>query len=135
MPWVLKDRLADRGSSHSVRCGAVVCKIQNSTQFLNEIHMQISSSLIRGAGSGLLLRPTPPGRQEVTIPQGAYMCFFANRTHAPERPSSDYELGSTRRGGAACWGGCLRSPGVRWPKHRPIHKSGWTARRDQGPGG
>eukprot|EP00731_Ephydatia_muelleri_P036421 Em0253g1a len=24
MPWVLKDRLADRGSSHSVRCGAVI---------------------------------------------------------------------------------------------------------------
>ena len=100
MPWVLKDRLADRGSSHSVRCGAVACKIENSTQFLNETHMLISSSLIRGAGSGLLLRPTPPGRQEVTIPQGAYLCFFANRTPAPERPPSDYELGSTRRGGA-----------------------------------
>jgi hypothetical protein len=100
MPWVLKDRLAERGSSHSVRCGAVVCKIENSTQFLNESHMHIGSSLISGAGSGLLLRPTPPGREEVTIPQGAYLCFFANRTHAPERPPSDYELGSTRGGGA-----------------------------------
>ena len=36
----------------------------------------------------------------MTIPQGAYLCFFANRTHALERPPSDYELGSTRRGGA-----------------------------------
>ena len=59
--------------------------------------MQISSSLIRGAGSGLLLRPIPPGRQEVTE---AY-------------------------GGAG--------EGVYDPQ---VHdKSGWTARRDQGPGG
>ena len=100
MPWVLKDRLADRGSSHSVRCGAVVCTVANSTQFLNETHMSVSPSLIKGAGSGLMVRPTPPGRQEVTIPKGAYLCFFANHTPAPEGHPSDYELGSTRRGGA-----------------------------------
>jgi hypothetical protein len=47
-----------------------------------------------------MVRPTPPGRQEVTIPKGAYLCFFANRTPAPEGHPSDYELGSTRRGGA-----------------------------------
>ena len=64
MPWVLKDSLADRGSSHSVRCGAVVCTVENNTQF-NEMHMNISPSLIKGAGSGLMVRPTPPGQQEV----------------------------------------------------------------------
>ena len=100
MPWVLKDRLADRGSSHSVRCGAVVCTVANNMQFLNETHMSVSPSLIKGAGSGLMVRPTPPGRQEVTIPKGAYLCFFANHTPAPEGHPSDYELGSTRRGGA-----------------------------------
>ena len=92
MPWVLKDSLADRGSSHSVRCGAVQCTVDNCYQFLNETHMRVSPSLIKGAGSGLMVRPTPPGRQEVTIPKGAYLCFFAN--------PSDYELGSTRRGDA-----------------------------------
>eukprot|EP00731_Ephydatia_muelleri_P014291 Em0008g11a len=100
MPWVLKDSLADRGSSHSVRCGAVVCTVANNMQFLNETHMSVSPSLIKGAGSGLMVRPTPPGRQEVTIPKGAYLCFFANHTPAPEGHPSDYELGSTRRGGA-----------------------------------
>ena len=40
MPWVLKDSLADRGSSHSVRCGAVVCTVANNTQFLNETHIK-----------------------------------------------------------------------------------------------
>ena len=100
MPWVLKDSLADRGSSHSVRCGAVVCTVANNMQFLNETHMNVSPSLIKGAGSGLMVRPTPPGRQEVTIPKGAYLCFFANHTPAPEGHPSDYELGSTRRGGA-----------------------------------
>ena len=100
MPWVLKDRLADRGSSHSVRCGAVVCTVANSMQFLNETHMSVSPSLIKGAGSGLMVRPTPPGRKEVSIPKGAYLCFFANHTPAPEGHPSDYELGSTRRGGA-----------------------------------
>ena len=80
MPWVLKDSLADRGSSHSVRCGAAVCTVEKNTQFLNETHMNISPSLIKGAGSGLMVRPTPPGRQEVTIPKGAYLLFCQPHT-------------------------------------------------------
>ena len=42
MPWVLKDSFADRGSSHFVRCGAIVCTVENNNQFLNETHMNIS---------------------------------------------------------------------------------------------
>eukprot|EP00731_Ephydatia_muelleri_P014292 Em0008g12a len=75
-------------------------ELSHGMQFLNETHMSVSPSLIKGAGSGLMVRPTPPGRQEVTIPKGAYLCFFANHTPAPEGHPSDYELGSTRRGGA-----------------------------------
>ena len=45
------------GSSHSVCRGAVVCKVENNTQFLNEMHINISPSLIKD----VMVR-TPPGQ-------------------------------------------------------------------------
>ena len=98
MPWSLKGSLVDRGSSLTVRCGdTMTCKVANSFEFLNETHMLIHPSLIRGAASGLMVRPTPPGQQDATIPRGKYLCFFAPGTPTPEGPPSDYELGSTQR--------------------------------------
>ena len=63
--------------------------------------MNISPNLIKGAGSGLMVRPTCPGQQKVTIPKGEHICAFLPTAHLPpEGHPSDYELGSTRCGGA-----------------------------------
>ena len=53
-------------------------------------------SLVRGAGSGLMVRPTPPGRQDVTIPSHKYLYFFASRQEQSHGPESDYVLESAR---------------------------------------
>ena len=69
MPWVLKERFAAGEPSVTLRCGtSMTCSVTNSDKILNESHLMVLPSLVRGAGSGLMVRPTPPGRQDVTIP-------------------------------------------------------------------
>lgn len=83
--------MVDQGLSLTVRCGdTMTCKVANSFEFLNETHMLIHPSLIRGADLGLMVGPTPPGQQDATIPRGKYLCFFAPGTPTPEGPPSDY---------------------------------------------
>ena len=97
MPWVLKERFAAGEPSVTLRCGtSMTCSVTNSDKILNESHLMVLPSLVRGAGSGLMVRPTPPGRQDVTIPSQKYLCFFATRQEQSHGPDSDYVLESAR---------------------------------------
>ena len=87
-PWSLK--AAFDGGEPVVRVPG--CTVTNVDNVLNEANIMVLPSLVEGAGSGLFIRP----RENMTIPKGRYVCFFARGVQRRPGPGSDYELGATR---------------------------------------
>lgn len=103
-PWVLKRLFAEeegrdraglfvRGEWSTDDGASVSCRVTDCADHLNEANLFILKSLIPGAGLGLFLRPTPPGRRRLHIPSSRVICLYSRRPMA--RDQSESQLSST----------------------------------------
>ena len=57
----------------------VTCRVENNSRatYLNEANVWILKSLLPGAGMGLFIRPTLPGRRSAVIPARQAICLYS----------------------------------------------------------
>ena len=78
-----------------------MCKVSNNrtADYLNEANIWIMRSLIPGAGIGLFLKPTLPGKKPIFIPEKKAICLYSDTPCATiSSVSSDYVMEVEQKG-------------------------------------